>query len=155
MRHRIDKHRIDRKDKRFTTIEKSENISTILPELQINDAVLFDCLGNLLANEMFSDLSIVYSKNKIVETVERIFSDIEMIAKNVHTLIIVSNEIFSDGIKYARDAEPYLYALAALHIRIAEISDVVIECTHGSNMIYKNTLSDQKMEEIFNEKILR
>lgn len=148
IRYRIDKHRNDRKNKQFTTIEKSENISAVIPGLKANDTVLLDCLGNLLANEMYSDLSTVFSKKMILRTVEKIFSDIEMIRKKVHTLVIVSNEIFSDGIKYAEDAEPYLYALAALHIRIAKMSNVVIECVHGSNIIYKNEMTEFKMEEI-------
>ena len=141
MSHRIRKHRQDRSSKNFRTIEQSEDVSQICPSLKKTDTILFDCLGNLLANEMFSDPSRIYTEHDIGKITQKIYTEIDMIDQRVNALILVSNEIFSDGVEYEEDAEPFLKALAALHIKIAGTAAAVIECVHGSNIVYKNNIS--------------
>ena len=134
---RIQKHQKNRAKKGFTTIEKSENIGEIIPNLKKTDTVLMDCLGTLVANEMFYDYSIKYDdklKNKVIE---KIYSDIVKINEAVSNLIVISNEIFSSGITYDEATEYYIEVIGQLHIKLAAIADKAIECVFGCNIDHK------------------
>lgn len=134
---RIAAHQKNRENKGFITIEKSHNVGEIASKLKSTDTVLLDCLGTLTANEMFADSSKVYDEKLKEEVVEKIFSDIIKINSAVSNLIIISNEIFSDGITYDPSTENYLEVLGSLHIKIANISDRAIECAYGSKTVHK------------------
>ena len=137
MKLRIQKHQKNREKKGFITIEKSENIGEIIPNLKKTDTVMMDCLGTLVANEMFYDYSVKYNdelKNKVVE---KIYSDIVKINEAVLNLIVISNEIFSSGITYDEATEYYIEVIGELHIKIASIADKAIECVFGCNIDHK------------------
>lgn len=134
---RIKKHQNDREKKGFITIEKSENVGEIINKLKKTDTVLLDCLGTLVANEMFYDYTIKYNQALKEKITGKIFNELISIKKAVDNLIIISNEIFSDGIKYDPATEDYIEVLGSLHIKIADISDKAIECVFGNNTIYK------------------
>jgi adenosylcobinamide kinase/adenosylcobinamide-phosphate guanylyltransferase len=137
MEQRILRHQKNREKKGFITIEKSENIGEISPKLDQTYTVLMDCLGTLVANEMFYDYSIKYNdelKNKVIE---KIHSDIIKINNSVANLIIISNEIFSSGITYDIATEYYIEVLGQLHIKIARVADRAIECVFGCNIYHK------------------
>jgi len=137
MRQRIHKHQKDREKKRFITIEKSENIGEIASKLTKSDTVLMDCLGTLVANEMFYDYSLEYTDQMKSEMIEKILADIIKINAAVANLIVISNEIFSCGITYDRATEEYIDVLGQLHIKIAAVAQMAIECEFGNNTIYK------------------
>ena len=134
---RIQKHQKNREKKGFITIEKSENISEIVPNLKKTDTVLMDCLGTLVANEMFCDYSVKYNDELKSKVIEKIYSDIVKIDKAVANLIVISNEIFSSGITYDEATEYYIEVIGGLHIKIAAVSDKAIECAFGCNVDHK------------------
>lgn len=134
MKHRIKLHKEQRSGKGYTTIEKSRDIFDVTDDLQKDDTVLLDCLGNLLANEMFGDETLL----KTEDVIDRIFYGINEIYLVVKNLIIISNDVFSDGCMYADSVIEYIDALAALHGKIAEISDKAIECTAGNYIVHKD-----------------
>ena len=124
----IERHRKIRKDKNFHTIEKYTDIQDIdIPE---NSGVLLECMGNLCANEMFSE-------EKICNPVEKIISGIEKLSEKCSLLVIVSNNVGCDGLKYGFETAYYIKYLGQINQRIALISDTVIECVYGIPIILK------------------
>lgn len=133
MANRIRLHQEQRKGRGYLTIEKSTGIHEITTDLLPGDTVLLDCLGNLLANEMFIDENTL----RTADIVDNIFLSIKEINDKVENLIIISNDVFSDGCMYSDSVVEYIDALAALHIRIAGISDKAIECVFGNAVAHK------------------
>lgn len=99
------------------------------------DLVLLECVSNLCANEMFSGRT---DKNIAAD---KIISGIEKINKVVSQLIVVTNEIFSDGILYEKETIEYMKVLGEINRRIFECADNVIESVYGIPYILKGNLT--------------
>ena len=127
----IERHRKMRSGKGFETIEKYTDIHEIsIPDYS---TVLLECLGNLCANEMFSGSGITCPADKIV-------SGIKMISERVSELIIVTNQVGSDGISYPDGTDEYIRILGEINCRIAEFADNVIECVYGIPILLKGKI---------------
>ena len=59
----------------------------------------------------------------------------------VSQLIVVTNEIFSDGILYEKETIEYMKALGEINRRIFECADNVIESVYGIPYILKGNLT--------------
>ncbi|MBQ3377849.1 MAG: bifunctional adenosylcobinamide kinase/adenosylcobinamide-phosphate guanylyltransferase [Synergistaceae bacterium] len=133
MRRRVERHRAMRKNKNFITLEKTHNLHEIFDLINKDDNILLECLPNLAANELFIDESIKdlnFVKAKIFNEI----LELNFIAKN---LIVVSDDIFSDGIIYDGMTENYIKLLGELHCLIAAQSDKAIECASGLAYYFK------------------
>ncbi len=121
---RIKRHRKQRDGKGFTTIEQPKDIGSIALELrEAKSDVLLECMSNLVANEMFSpDNAFLVSKIK---------NDIKKLYDTSSNLVIVSNNVFDDGIIYEKATMEYIRALGDINRYIAEISDEVWEVVAG------------------------
>ncbi len=125
----IERHRKIRSGKGFDTIEKYTDINDIdIPE---NSGVLVECMGNLCANEMFSD------ENKIFSSCEKIISGIKKLSEKCSLLVIVSNNVGNDGMNYDCGTAEYIKNLGIINSKIAEFSDIVIECVYGIPVFLK------------------
>ena len=49
----------------------------------------------------------------------------------MHNLVVVTNEVFSDGIQYDPDTMRYLKYLGDINCRMAEMADQVTEVVYG------------------------
>ena len=125
---RIEKHRNMRKDKCFITIERPVNIGGLSREdLTDSSYALLECMSNLVANEMFSD-----SEPKPSATVvEKIVRDIKALASKLDSLVIVSNNIFEDGIEYDQYSMEYIRALGLINQKLSDMAEAVIEVVVG------------------------
>lgn len=88
---------------------------------------LLECMSNLVANEMFSG-------EQMPETdavVRRVTEEIEALAKQLTHLVIVSNNVFEDGIAYDASTLRYMEALGRINTRLAELADHVVEVVVG------------------------
>lgn len=88
---------------------------------------LLECMSNLVANEMFSG-------EQMPETdavVRRVTEEIEALAKQLTHLVIVSNNVFEDGIAYDASTLRYIEALGRINTRLAELADHVVEVVAG------------------------
>lgn len=117
-RNRIQRHRRMRSGKGFRTIEQPTGLMSL--PVPGNATVLLECMSNLLANEMFDN-----GGNYLT----RIISEIERLLSECRNLVLVSNDIFSDGIIYDGETEEYKTALAELNRFCAEKADKVTEVT--------------------------
>ena len=93
--------------------------------------VLLEDLSNLLANEMFSP------QGGGIVGLRRGLSD--LIARCRH-LTVVTNEVFSDGVRYDEDSEKYLRALAALNRELAAEAALAVEVVCGLPNVLKGEL---------------
>lgn len=149
---RIARHRQQRQGRGFETLEKACRLEDLKPA-DMNEAadfsrcfVLLEDLGNLLANEMYlpeGRLSTAPSE-EAVGAVQRplftaddednalyryVLAPLRSLAEQAEVLLIVSNEIFSDGGEYEPETLRYLRNLGRLHQRLsteaAEVTEVV------------------------------
>lgn len=126
---KIQKHIDMRKEKRFETIECFYDLKNV--KIEKNSIVLLECMSNLLANLMYD------SENKNLNYVEEILEQIDCLYNQMNTLIIVSNEIFSDGEDYNIDMKLYLSNLGEINKRIAEKANKVVEVVYSIPIIIK------------------
>ena len=111
---RIEKHRIQRKDKGFRTIEMGWNIGDI--EVDSETVVLLEDASNLLANGIFA-----YG-----ETAEKVLEDILVLANRCKKLIIVSiSGLMPED--YDVETASYIEQLNWLNEKLTENASVVVE----------------------------
>lgn len=119
---RIERHRKMRADKSFQTMEVSKEIGSIVVES--DSVVLLECLSNLLANEMFSSNTTAYSVSSLLQQIRHLQA-------HCQHLIVVSNEIFSDGICYDLSTTQYLSDLGYLHRELCRTANEIYEVVCG------------------------
>ncbi len=118
----IRRHKKLRMGKGFETIEKYTDLHEItLPE---ECGVLLECMGNLCANEMFSG-------EERTDPVEKILQGIAHLKSHARRLVVVTNDVGSDGISYDSGTAEYIRALGEINRHMAEIADHVTECIYG------------------------
>lgn len=102
----------------------------------IRDTALLECMSNLVANEMFAE-------NKIRlrdEVTAQILDGIEALNRQLEHLLIVTNNVFEDGISYEETTAEYIEAMGQVNERLAAMADTVIEVVAGIPVVWKGTL---------------
>ncbi|MDD7370478.1 MAG: bifunctional adenosylcobinamide kinase/adenosylcobinamide-phosphate guanylyltransferase [Firmicutes bacterium] len=126
---RISRHRMMRAKKNFSTVE----CYTGLKEQKIppNAYVLLECMSNLVANEMFQETG---AKEN---TVQAVLDGVANLEKQAAELVIVTNEIFSDGIVYEEETIRYQEYLGRINREIAKKAATVVEVVYGIPVVQK------------------
>ncbi|MBM7583837.1 adenosylcobinamide kinase/adenosylcobinamide-phosphate guanylyltransferase [Bacillus pakistanensis] len=98
MKNRILRHKLDRQhsDVDWTTWECPINIQNLSYQFSKNDTVLLDCLTTLLTNEMFSSERNWNDPIVQDDIIMKIHNALNGLKKNVHTLLVVSNEVLNE-----------------------------------------------------------
>lgn len=137
---RIERHRAMRADKGFDTVECYRHVEHIVAKRQ--DVLLLECMSNLLANEMYlepdsnagSDMAETMSpvSNKIVQALVDL-------STRVQELVIVTNDVFSDGgsLTYDESTREYVKNLAEINCALAREAATVTEVVCGIPVIVK------------------
>lgn len=101
--------------------------------------VLLECMSNLVANEMFSEenLSAVMDEAKVKQLSHEIISGVTALQDSCDILIIVTNQIFEDGIRYDASTMDYIRLLGDINRQIAERAEQVIEVVAGIPIFIK------------------
>ena len=94
---------------------------------------LLECISNLTANEMFAQEE---AKGEI-QVVEDIISGIELLKENVSQLVVVSNNVFEDGVAYDETTIKYIRAMGEINQRLAMLADQVVEVVVGIPLVIK------------------
>lgn len=121
---RVAIHRKLRENKGFHTIELARGLKKASSLIFAGGTGLLECLSNLLANEMYSPLGAGE------DAVTEILAGIEALNKKLTHLVIVSNEIFADGLQ-EDTMDDYIQNLGRLNQAIAAKADRVIEVVCG------------------------
>lgn len=126
---RIIRHRRLREGKGFTTVECPCNIEEALKDRQnlSSSSALLECLSNLLANEMFSE----NNAGSLEHVGNRILCGIKKLCADCRDFIIVSNNVFDDGVEYDDMTKLYIQTLSKLNCELATIADKVYEVVCG------------------------
>jgi len=135
MLHRVALHKAARKNKGFETLERSTDVGGAAALLSPDSTVLLECLGTLLANEMFDSDSRRYAPP--LSHARKIFDEILSLRDRAAHLLVVSNDLFSDGIAYDESMENYRRALGALHVKLAGAAELAVECVAGLPIAHK------------------
>ena len=122
---RIKRHRQLREGKSFITVEQPTDISKALKDM--DGIVLLECMSNLVANEMFKGKKSLSSK----ECIHKVLIDTIKLSEQVKHLVIVTNNVFEDGIEYDDYTKEYLRALGTINEKLAGIAEEVYEVVVG------------------------
>lgn len=143
---RIKKHIFRRKDMEYITIEKSFDVGSIDitnidiangSEKNVNEdkggkrILLIEDIPNLLAGEMFKGTSFY------PDVADKITADIMKLISACEHTVIVTNEVFSDGMIYDEYTTIYLREFGTINRRLARYSDKVVELVCGIPCIVK------------------
>ncbi len=143
---RIKKHIFRRKDMEYITIEKSFDVGSIDitnidiangSEKNVNEdkggkrILLIEDIPNLLAGEMFKGTSFY------PDVADKITADIMKLISACEHTVIVTNEVFSDGMIYDEYTTTYLREFGTINRRLARYSDKVVELVCGIPCIVK------------------
>ena len=109
--------------------DRAAALSKVLELIPEGSTVLLEDLVNLMANEMFDS-----------GDVERIVPALEALAKKCRHLVMVTNDVFSDGVAYAESTQAYLRQLAAINMKAAQLADCVVEVVYSIPLCVKGEL---------------
>lgn len=144
---KVERHRKLRAGKGFLTIESPINVGKIqfacageAEQAQYRQEVerkvqgssekksaLLECMSNLTANEMFTKDGMKSEE----EVVEKIVSEIQTLSQKLDNLVIVTNNVFEDGVIYDAGTMEYLRALGRINTALARLADRVAEVVVG------------------------
>ncbi|MCD8134262.1 MAG: bifunctional adenosylcobinamide kinase/adenosylcobinamide-phosphate guanylyltransferase [Clostridiales bacterium] len=133
---RIARHRRMRDGRGFDTLECYTHLeqAAIAPY----DTILLECLSNLLANEMFSP----DGRRDADQATAAILSGVKRLTEWAGHVIVVTSQVFSDGVTYTPETELYRQCLARINREIAAVADEVAEVVHGIPVIIKRERPD-------------
>lgn len=132
---KIKRHRSMRAGKGFQTIECYKKLSKLLhsqwfweDKQQEGICVLLECMSNLTANELYLETVTQREKDTLCQ---RVGEEIGQLSKCCRGMVVVTNEVFSDGEKYTPEMEEYRKILGEINQKMAETADAVSEIVYG------------------------
>ncbi len=131
---KIDRHRAMRSGKGFETFERY----TDLEYLQLPAAggtALLECICNLTANEMFDENGDVFDPR------ERVLAGVEALERQCSVVVVVTNDVGSDGCAYDETTCRYIEYVGDINRRLAQRADVVLELVCGIPIEIKGTVA--------------
>lgn len=142
---RVEKHRNMRAGKGFATVEcytcLEQAALSFGEEQPENRVILLECMSNLAANEQFDEGG---SDQEILTRMKR---GIRSLQKQAETLIIVTNEVFSDGVSYEPETVRYLRLMGEINAFLAREADWVTEVVFGIPVVWKSGQRENENEE--------
>ena len=140
-RKKVARHRRLRAGKGFQTIEQPRDMHKAAEIVardrkETENAALLECMSNLVANEMFGGETDTFS-SRMSETeredflVEKVTGGIRTLAEKLDKLVIVSNNVFEDGISYDAQTMSYIRVLGRVNQELARMADHVTEVVVG------------------------
>ncbi|MBO4299664.1 MAG: bifunctional adenosylcobinamide kinase/adenosylcobinamide-phosphate guanylyltransferase [Clostridia bacterium] len=115
---RVARHRAQRADKGFRTVECPKNLAGAA--IEAGGTVLLEDIPNLLANEMFDG-----------GDPERVVPALRALAAKCANLVIVTNDVFADGVVYPASTRDYLRRLAQINAAAAAMADYAAEVVYS------------------------
>lgn len=154
---KIDRHRRLRAGKGFITIEQPRDIQNAVSKLQSENCLktgrlaLLECMSNLVANEMFPPVDASdtkeaepnkealdepenmrdYENTKISRVSKKVLKEVRSLSENVAELVIVTNNVFEDGVCYDESTMNYIKAMGIVNRGLAAMAESVVEVVAG------------------------
>ncbi|MFD1861838.1 bifunctional adenosylcobinamide kinase/adenosylcobinamide-phosphate guanylyltransferase [Planococcus chinensis] len=131
MKARIERHRMDRLGRGWTTIEQPLHLEDALAKLQPGDAVLWDCVTTWLANELYegweNGMPCAEQPGCMEKKWARLQETLIGIQEIAAVLVIVSNEVLDD---FIRD-RTYQFWLGKIHLWLVAQAKEAYEMENG------------------------
>ena len=121
------KHKAARRGKGFLTIEQPRDIKKAAEQIKTGSAVLLECMSNLVANEMFPADGVVPGE----QVKEKILAEIRALREAVSRLVVVTNNVFEDGVPYDEDTLAYIRTLGDINRCLIREADEATEVVVG------------------------
>lgn len=120
----VRRHQQAREGKGFIVLEQARKLASLaLPEAAV---LLLEDVPNLLANEMFGG-----------QGPQQAVSGIGSLAARCRHLVLVTNQVGSDGCSYPTETESYIQALGHINCQLAAQSDCLVEVVCGLPLVLK------------------
>ena len=142
MQVKVDRHHRLRQGKGFTTIEQPTELGAAAAKMEQPAAALLECISNLVANEMFA----VEEPSDRQTVTDRVLQGVEILQHQADPLVIVTNNVFGDGIVYDSATMEYIEALGRINERLAAEADEVVEVISGIPQWIKPCSSEAKAQ---------
>lgn len=127
---KIERHKNLRKGKGFTTLECFSEFKKFSGNQDFLKAtIILECMSNLIANEIFSD--------KNINAVSDVLAGILNINSNCDNLVLVTNDVFSDGKIYDNETMDYIEKLGKVNVELAKFANSVVEVVFGIPIFLK------------------
>ncbi len=141
MQARIDRHRKDRSDNDWLTIEQPTEMEQVLTTIQQGDYILWDCMTTWLANEFYvgwkTGTPCIQQVGCIDRKVAKLYKTIEKIRCNAAHFVIVSNEVLDEQPSIYPETRLYSKWLGNIHEEIVAQSTTAIEMDAGIAIVHK------------------
>ena len=160
---KIDRHRRLRAGKGFITIEQPRDIQNAVSKLQSESSLktgrsaLLECMSNLVANEMFPPVDVSgmqaaetekealdapenmkdYETAQISRVSKKVLKEVSILSENVAELVIVTNNVFEDGVCYDESTMNYIKAMGIVNRGLAAMAERVVEVVAGITVAVK------------------
>lgn len=129
---KVERHRQLRRGKGFETFERYTDLAgLVLPE---QGTGLLECICNLTANEMFDDYG------NYTDPFDRVMDGVRALRSRCRDLIVVTNDVGSDGESYDPSTHQYITALGAINAALAAEADTVCELVCGIPILLKGEM---------------
>lgn len=129
---KIERHRQMRLGKGFETIERYTDLSSLT--LPARGTALLECICNLTANEMFD------ASGRYDDPFDRVICGVQALLKQCGHLIVVTNDVGSDGFLYDEGTNAYIRAMGRINAALARQADAVYEMVCGIPLVRKGEL---------------
>ena len=130
-RNRIERHRKMSDGKGFVTIEQPVEVNKALQRMKNTPGrektAILECVSNLTANEMFTG----GGQKSCREVTETVVQGVTVLNRKLKHTVIVTNNVFQDGITYEEPTREYLKAMGSINERLAALADRVVEVVVG------------------------
>lgn len=131
-RRKVDRHRRQREGKGFATLECPRGLKNLrIPGDPGDTAVLLECVSNLAANEMFGAGEALGEGTGAARAEREVLEGILSLADKARELVVVTNEVGSDGVEYETETQEYIRLMGRINCRLAERADRVVEVVFG------------------------
>ena len=124
---KVARHRRMRADKGFVTVEQFRDAAEALKKMYIRRVALLECVSNLTANEMFPEDEI-RTEDAVAQ---KVTGDILRLAAETAGLVVVTNNVFEDGVPYDETTLAYIRALGKINRNLAAAAREVWEVAAG------------------------
>ena len=149
---RVARHRALRAGKGFETVECYTGLRSVAGMLEREEpvSVLIECISNLVANELFppdrsgrlSDCSEDGQEEAAApgSAADRVMAGVEAIGGIAANVVIVTNEVNSEGLSYGPEMIRYKQVMGEVNCRLARFADRVTEVVYGNAVEVKNSV---------------
>lgn len=127
--HTVEVSRKQREGEGFKTIECFTNLQN-LDSLK-GQTTLLECISYLVNNEMYME------GGANVQAVGRVLADVEKLKNECENLIVVTKNVFNDGVEHDYELERYIHYLGEINFGLAEMAETVIEVVCGYPVVQK------------------